>query len=128
MNWKYVKPTTIEKIQSVENMYNIQLPQDLKDLILRYNNGRPEKSYFIVNDKERIFKKLLSYNEEDIENIYPYIDILRKVNKDLFPIASDPGGNFICLAEGKIVYWEHELRKYEVVSNSITDFINLLTQ
>ena len=59
MNWKYVKPTTIEKIQSVENMYNIQLPQDLKDLILRYNNGRPEKSYFIVNDKERIFQKLL---------------------------------------------------------------------
>ena len=126
MNWKYVKPTSIEKIQAVESENNIQLPQELKDLILQYNNGRPEKSSFMVNGNERIFKKLLSYNQEDTENIYPYIDILRNINKDLFPIASDPGGNFICLSEGKIIYWEHEFQNKKIVCDSITEFIALL--
>lgn len=126
MNWRYVKPTTIEKIQAVEKEYSIQLPKDLKDLILQYNNGRPEKSSFMVNGKERVFKKLLSYNREDNENIYPYIDILRKVDNDLFPIASDPGGNFICIIRSKIVYWNHEYQKYEFICDSISLFLNSL--
>ena len=126
MNWKYVKPTTIEKIQYVEKNCSIKLPQDLKDLILQYNNGRPECSSFNINGKEHVFKKLLSYNKEDIENIYPYIDILRKESKDLFPIASDPAGNFICLSEGRIVYWEHELRKKTFICNTISELINSL--
>ena len=29
MNWKYVKPTSLDKIQAVEKEYGINLPEDL---------------------------------------------------------------------------------------------------
>ena len=98
----------------------------LINLLLEYNNGRPDKTLFQVAGKERVFKKLLSYNKEDRENIYPYIDILRNENAKLFPIASDPAGNFICLYEGNIVFWEHETAKKQYICDTMTELIELL--
>ena len=126
MNWKYVKATSLDKIQAVEKEYDVSLPNDLINLLLESNNGRPEKSLFQVVGTERVFKKLLSYNKEDRENIYPYIEILKNEDKKLFPIASDPFGNFICLFEGKIVFWEHETARKQYICDTITEFINLL--
>lgn len=126
MIWKYVKPTSLDKIQAVEKEYGINLPEDLVNLLLEYNNGRPEKTLFRVAGKERVFKKLLSYNKEDRENIYPYIDVLRNENVKLFPIASDPAGNFICLYEGNIVFWEHETAQKQYICDTITELIELL--
>lgn len=126
MNWKYVKTTSLDKIQAVEKEYGISLPQDLISLLLESNNGRPEKSLFQVIGIERVFKKLLSYNKEDRENIYPYIEILRNEDSKLFPIASDPSGNFICLYEGNIVFWEHESGKKQYICDTITDLLTLL--
>ena len=126
MNWKYVKATSLDKIQAVEKEYDVSLPNDLINLLLESNNGRPEKSLFQVIGIERVFKKLLSYNKEDRENIYPYIEILRNEDSKLFPIASDPFGNFICLFEGQIVFWEHETARKQYICDTITEFINLL--
>lgn len=126
MNWRYVKPTTIDRVLSAEEKYGVILPYDLKRLILQYNNGRPEKNRFNVCGKDRVFKKMLSYNPGDKENIYPYIDILREKSADLFPIASDPAGNFICLSNNQIVFWEHELGVKEYICNTISDLLNLL--
>ena len=126
MNWKYVKATSLDKIQAVEKEYDVSLPNDLINLLLESNNGRPEKSLFQVIGIERVFKKLLSYNKGDRENIYPYIEILRNEDSKLFPIASDPSGNFICLYEGNIVFWEHESGKKQYICDTITDFLALL--
>ena len=126
MNWRYVKPTTLDKIQFVEKKYSIKLPHDLVNLILEYNNGRPEKSLFLVAGKERVFKKLLSYNKEDRENIYPYIDVLTMVKPNLYPIASDPSGNFICLYDGKIVFWEHEASKIQFICETMSELVEML--
>ena len=126
MNWRYVKPTTLDNILFVEKEYSIKLPQDLVNLILMYNNGRPEKSLFLVGDKERVFKKLLSYNKEDRENIFSFIDVLSREMPCLFPIASDPSGNFICLYDGKIVFFEHEISKVQYICDTISDFLKML--
>lgn len=129
MEWKYVKATTSEKIEAVKKEYSVQLPVDLEKLILKSNNGRPIKSTF---DSERTkgleFKKLLSYNNEDIENIYTFIDVIQKENRNLFPIASEPSGDFICLdlSNNTVVHFNHETTTTEFVANSISQLISAL--
>lgn len=127
LTWKYVKPTSEEKILAVEKSKNVSLPKDLKDLILLNNNGRPSLSTFDTKKtKERVFKKLLSYNENDLENVYGAIEIL-KDQKGLFPVASDPFGNFICLKNcNKVVFFNHESSDVEDISNTVTELIDNL--
>ena len=127
MTWKYVKKTSEDKITAVEKNNKVNLPKDLKDLILANNNGRPTLSTFDTKKtKERVLKKLLSYNEDDTENIYDAIDFLQG-QKDLFPIGSDPFGNFICLENSnKIVFFNHETNEIEDIANSVTEFMNKL--
>lgn len=125
--WKYVKPTTLEKIECVEKEYNIKLPADLKNCILKNNNGRPVNASFDTDkSKGRTIKKLLSYNKEDRENIYSFVDVVRKEAADLFPVATDEFGNFICLKNDKLVLWLHETGGEEFIANSMTDFISNL--
>ena len=126
MNWKYIKPTSLEKIQAVEKEYGISLPQDLINILLECNNGRPEKSLFKVAGIERVFKKILSYNREDKENVYLFIDLIKKEDSALFPIAIDPAGNFICLYNGTIAFWEHESGNKRYICDTISELIEQL--
>lgn len=129
MEWKYVKATTSEKIEAVKKKYDVQLPEDLEKLILKSNNGRPVKATF---DSERTrgleFKKLLSYNTEDMENIYTFIDVVQTENRNLFPIASEPSGDFICLdlSKNAVVHLNHETATTEFVADSISQLISAL--
>ena len=125
MNWKYVKPTTLEKISHVEKMIDAHLPDNLKTIVLVNNNGRPEKDCFDTESNQVLqFKQLLSFNEEDVENIYAYIDFIKKEN--IFPFADDPSGNLICLDKEKIILWNHETNEKEFIADSLEDFINSL--
>ncbi|ARQ98958.1 SMI1 / KNR4 family [Campylobacter devanensis] len=127
MEWKYVKNTTIDRILEVEKQYNIKLPEDLKQCILSYNNGRPSYNIFDTQKtKNRTIKKLLSYNKEDKENIFTFANIIGEENKNCFPIAIDEFGNFICLQDNKIVLWLHETASVEFIANSFNEFLELL--
>lgn len=116
----------MDNIQAVEDEFGIILPQDLINILFNFNNGRPEKNLFQVSGTERVFKKLLSYNKGDRENIYTYINILRNEDPALFPIASDPAGNFICLHNGKITFWEHETGTKHYICDTISELIDQL--
>ena len=79
-----------------------------------------------------MFKTLLSYNPKDIETIYK---VYREgsdtmfIEMKLYPIASDPFGNFICvdLRQGEnIVLLRMETLAVEKAADNITDFINKL--
>ena len=127
MNWKYIKATNTECIEKVEKEFFVNLPRDLKDIILKFNNGRPENSTFDTDKSTgRQFKKLLSFNREDRENVYSFVDIVRQFDNELFPIANDPAGNFICLKNSEIVFLNIESGKTEFIANSITDLISKL--
>lgn len=129
MEWKYVKATTSEKIEAVKKKYDVQLPEDLEKLILKSNNGRPVKSTFdSENTRGLEFKKLLSYNTEDMENIYTFIDVVQTENRNLFPIASEPSGDFICLdlSNNTVVHFNHETTTNEFVADSISQLISSL--
>ena len=125
MKWKYVKSTNIQNIEKVEELYNIQLTDSFKSFILNFNNGRPELDSFDTNiEQGREFKKILSYNPEDIENIYDYVSLFKGTK--LFPFGTDPSGNFLCLKDNIIVLLNHETEEIEYVADSIEDFISKL--
>lgn len=127
LTWKYVKTTTVEKIRDVESKVGIVLPEDVKQIILKYNNGRPSVDTFdTAMTKGRQFKKLLSYNREDKENIYTALDVLSKENKELFPIGVDPSGNYICFYKNNIVLYLHETGVIESIESTFENFLNAL--
>lgn len=124
MEWKYIKELKDYKsITNIEKKYNINIPNYLKDLIIQYNGGRSVNNIFDTNNnKEKVFKCLLSYNSDDRENIYIYNDLFETNH---IPFANTPSGDVICLniKNQKIELYLHETDKFELVSDNIEKFI-----
>jgi cell wall assembly regulator SMI1 len=123
--WKYVKPLANKAaVENFEKAKGISLPSDLKLCITMNNGGRPEKNVFDTEQsKGRVFKTLLSFNESDIETIYKFFPLDTKKSSSFIPFASDPGGNFLCLKENKIVLFLHETDTFENVADSFTELL-----
>ena len=127
MTWKYVSPIDASEIASIEEKLGISLPDDLKNIVSQFNNGSPSKCRFDgALNKEHVFKTLLSFNDGDAENIFVAMRVVGFDTTRLFPFASDPAGNFICLSDSKVVLWNHESESVEDVADSVTEFINKL--
>ena len=127
LTWKYVKPIKEQNvIELFEKKADIKFPDDLKAILNQYNNGRPSNKYFDTEtEKECEFKKLLSLNVEDSDNIYDVFGFETQF-KNLVAFASNSGGNLICLYEGKIVYWKSETDQIEPLSEIFTQFLEKL--
>ncbi|EEL55266.1 SMI1 / KNR4 [Bacillus cereus Rock4-2] len=80
------------------------------------NNGaNVEPEIFNVNNHERVFGTLLSFDENSDEYIVEvYNDFSDTLPKELIPFAFDPAGNLICFDYKNheenpiVVFWEHE--------------------
>ncbi|OOF88611.1 hypothetical protein BKG94_05575 [Rodentibacter ratti] len=127
LTWKYVKPIKDKNaLINFEKNAGIQFPNDLKEIIFKFNNGRPSNKYFdTVSEKECEFKKLLSLNTDDTENIYDFLGLDTQF-KSLVAFASNSGGNLICLYQGKIVYWKHESDQIEPLADTFSEFLEKL--
>lgn len=127
LTWKYVKPLqNSSAIEDFETKYNVSFPSDLKSILKEYNNGRPSLKIFdSETSKEHEFKKLLSFNASDTENIYDFMNADR-IAKGFVPFANDPAGNLIGLYNGEIYYWLSELEQVEFLADSFTEFLNKL--
>ena len=130
LNWKYVKPLKNNNaVECFESDNNLKLPQDITSCIKQNNGGRPDKKAFDTEvAKGRVIKSLLSFNKDDLETVYDAIDILKNGNTNLVPLASDPGGNYICynVKQQDIVLWLHETNTTEQISSSFTAFLEAL--
>jgi len=130
LTWKYVKPLKNNKaVECFEDDNGLKLPQDITSCIKQNNGGRPDKKVFDTEvSKGRLIKSLLSFNKDDLETVYDAIDILKIENINLVPIASDPGGNYICYntIHQDIVLWLHETNTTEKISDSFTAFLKSL--
>lgn len=127
ITWKYVKEIkNANAIEEFEKTNSIQFPDDLRSILKKYNNGRPSaKCFDTQNAKEKEFKKLLSFNKDDTENIFEFVAFDTKLS-GLIPFADDPSGNLICLYQGKIYYWLHESDSVEYLADSFTEFLGKL--
>ena len=126
--WKRVKPL-VEKdsINKFQEIYGIVFPEELKELIKVNNGGRPSLDIIkTVEGEELEVKALLSFNKEDVENIYNVINYFKEhFQVRIVPIATEPSGNYFCinLTNNSIVYWNHETNKETLISNGIKEFL-----
>lgn len=127
MKWKYVKPLKDNFIiEYLEKTYSIEIPKFLKEIILENNGGRPVKNMFMTKEnKEKVIKTLLSYNQSDRENIYIYIDFF---DKGYIPFANTDFGDVICVnnKNENVELYLHEIDKFEYVCENIEEFIDKL--
>lgn len=130
LSWKYVKPLKNSKaVECFEADYGLKLSQDITSCIKQNNGGRPDKKVFDTEvSKGRVIKSLLSFNNDDLETVYDAIDRLKGEKSNLVPLASDPGGNYICFdtKQQDIVLWLHETNTTEKISSSFTAFLETL--
>ena len=127
MEWKYVKQLKdLQAIEKIELMSKIKIPISLKQIIINYNGGRPEKNIFDTKySKEKVLKSLISYNIDDRENIYIYTNFF---DKGLLPFAITEFGDIICLnsKNNEVELYLHELNKCEKICDNILEFIDKL--
>ncbi len=127
MEWKYIKPLTDNTVfENIEKTFKLEIPVSLKEIITKYNGGRPEKNIFDTQkSKERVLQRLISFNKEDKANIFIYDDLLKK---GYIPFAITEFGDVICIKidNESIELYLHELDKFEYVCDNIEKFLNIL--
>ena len=127
ITWLFSSRIDRETVVNVATINGFSLPEDLIQLIMEGNNGTPSVKHFDSScSKNHMIKTLLSYNHEDIENVYGAIEALKESCFRLYPIANDPAGNLICLSRDGIVLWNHENDTIDQVATNISDFIEHL--
>ena len=128
LTWKYIsKLTNDTAVDVLEMKYHFRLPDSLKDCIKVNNGGIPSLSKFeMPNGEKHIFGGLLSFNENDDDKVYDYIQVFENADGNslkMFPFGLDPFGNFICVEDEKIVFFDHEEETTEAIANSFDEFI-----
>ena len=112
MKWLNYKDISIDIIESVENRLEITIPEDYKQIVLKYDGGYPNPNHFKVDGKVEIFNNLISLDENEYNNIYEILEDLQdRIGDQLIPFAEDGFGNLLCFdysANKNIVFWDHE--------------------
>lgn len=123
MVWKYVKTIKEDKLSKAEESLDIKLSKELRNIILQYNNGRPERTCFDTKtERGKMLKKILSYNEEDKDNVYLFSKL---IDKGYVPFAITEFGDVICESKEQAIYlYTHELNEFDYVAKNVEEFIN----
>ena len=102
-------------VLEVARKMGVHFPQDYIECVLENNGASAEPEAFDVNEVERVFGSLLSYDEKRIENILKiYENYKGTIPNQVIPFAIDPSGNLICFDYKNheenpiVVFWEHE--------------------
>ena len=127
ITWKYVTPLACSaSITEYETLTGVPLPDDLKTAIIEHNGGYPSLKYYdLPTEKDKEFKALLSFNRNDIENVFAFYPIDSE-NGKIVPFASDPAGNLFVIKEGKIFLWLHESDTTVFLAESFSAFLETL--
>lgn len=123
---------TEQDIRRVEEKLGFTFPNDFIDIMKENDGGYPNMHTFELLDDEECINNLLSFDESDKQSIlFAYNVVCRRGIKNLFPIARDPFGNYICykkmgLNNCKIVFWNHEDSEEIELCDNFSEFLNML--
>lgn len=131
IEWKYVTPLKDESIlEDLEIKMCFPIPSDLIECVKVNNAGMPSCSKFDLADKKAmVFGGLLSFNEGDEDSFFDYVDMFRDSQTGkllLFPFGLDPFGNFFCIKDKKVVFFDHESNAVLPIADTFTQFIKML--
>ena len=127
LTWKYKIDLTNEQVfDEIEKGRGIEIPSNIREFIRKTNAATPSKYNFLIGSTEKVLGAILSFNrdEKDTDTIFTALSAIK--NRDLFPFAIDPFGNYICYDIEKcvVVFWDHET---DEVSSTEKDFDDFLT-
>ncbi len=99
LNWK--KDIKLKDISKIEKKLKLAFPEDLKQHLLRWNGGQPEKNVFRLDESNFTIHEFLTlkYGKYwNIPEIYMEIAITdKRMPENLMPFAIDPGGAFFSI-------------------------------
>lgn len=127
--WKYkIELKNSNVFEKVSELTGVDVPAELKSLIIEANGASPVKSSVMINGNERIFGAVLSFNENETETDDVFTAIKIVSHHGVIPFGIDPFGNYFCYSgETKTVqYWKHEEDLFEDSKLGIDAFINSL--
>ena len=127
---KWIRSKPLENplaVKQLQEKYNFSLSGDLVNCILSNNGAKPRPNTIVLkNGEENDVKMLLSYNENDPENIYKVIEyFIKSYNGSLIPFASDSAGKYYCKQGKRIVLWTQN-NEIMPVCNSFLSFLDSL--
>ena len=134
LKWELAYPLEDDSaIKKIEKILNKELPVEFRKCVIEFNEGSTNKRKFQTSTgDEHVFCNLISFNEEEDTNVFNTLEILRSngLQEQLFPFGEDPFGNYLCLCfdvkDITVVYWSHETNKIEKISNSFSEFLEVL--
>lgn len=130
MNWLFgKKDCTLDDIKKIEDTLSIKLPYDFIDIVLVHNGAYPEKNiYDMYDQKEKIIQCLVSCKNEPMG----ILDVVKNINiQYVVPFMRDPYGNYVCfqfenISDYKIVFWNHDTNSIQKITDTFSDFIEIL--
>lgn len=128
IEWQFVQPLEDGRIlEDFEFDYYFLIPDEMKELIQKNNAGIPDKGVFDFPRKGMVLAGLLSFNRGDDETVYTAMKSFVKDGRlTALPFGTDGFGNFVCVRDSKIVFWNHELDIVENIADSLSEFLNML--
>ncbi|MCB9235675.1 MAG: SMI1/KNR4 family protein [Bacteroidia bacterium] len=114
VNFSYSKhhPIQAEEIQSFENEFEITLPQNLKQILLRYNGGTLDGK---IEGYAFSFLFPIKYGNNTLEKVIDDLQITEQhIPREEIPFADDENGNIFTISTreedyGQIYYWEMDV-------------------
>lgn len=110
-------PATEAEIANCERLIGRSIPEPYRSFLLRYNGGEPQPYTFErkTENGRRLLAQVRAFVgvHDDYDGIANIAEMYRgRVPPDLFPIATEAGGNLVLLGTsgertGRIYYWDH---------------------
>lgn len=129
--WSGCSPLNQGQVDATELALNISIPQEVQELLLRYNGGRPTRTYFSDAKVEVELGRVLEMGASGAyETTHRAWATHCALPVKVVPFAYDSGNaNLLCVdtETGEVVYWVHdsEPRRMEIAS-SLKEFLSRL--
>ncbi|MFY0565568.1 SMI1/KNR4 family protein [Archangium lansingense] len=126
--WKEAHPVESVEVEKLEAAWNVQLPEEYKQLAPRHHRMRPTPNVFDIGESDNAFTCLLTLASEEPKEGYAvssrYSIIRAYVPPGIFPFGMTPGGENICFdyrdaspGQPRIVLVTIEMEVYFIANN-----------